>query len=248
MGLLSGKTALITGASRGIGKSIAEVFAREGCNLVLLARDKTLLQNLSESLGQQYGVKVLYYETDVSKPEALKSVFSNIYEQQIFPEILVNNAGIMTDSMLQTAKSEMIEQTFSVNTFGAIYCSQLALKGFLRNKKGSIINLSSIIGIQGSPGQSIYAASKAAIVGFTKSLSKELAPLHIRVNAIAPGFIETDMVKGRNEKFYEKNLAAIGMKRFGKPEDVSGTALFLASDLSGYVTGQIIGVDGNMVI
>jgi 3-oxoacyl-[acyl-carrier protein] reductase len=248
MGLLSGKTAIITGASKGIGKSIAEVFAGEGCRLVLLARNKALLEELCSGLNQKYGTGSLYREADTGKPDSMKSVFAGIYELGIFPEILVNNAGIMVDSTLQMVKPEMIEETFAVNTFGAIYCSQLALKGFLRNKKGCIINLSSIIGTQGSPGQSIYGASKAAIIGFTKSLSKELAPLNIRVNAIAPGFIDTDMTKGRNEKFYEKNLASIGMKRFGRPEDVASVALFLASDLSGYVTGQIIGVDGSMVI
>lgn len=248
MGLLTGKTALITGASKGIGKSIAELFAREGCNLVLVARDRALLQNLADSLTQQFAVKCTFFDTDIRNIESLKNIFAKLYEQNLFPEVLVNNAGIMVDSTLQMVKPEMIENTFAVNTFGAMYCSQLALKGFLRNKKGCIINLSSIIGSQGSPGQSIYGASKAAIIGFTKSLSKELAPLNIRVNAIAPGFIDTEMTKGRNEKFYEKNIAAIGMKRFGRPEDVANVALFLASELSGYVTGQIIGVDGSMVI
>jgi 3-oxoacyl-[acyl-carrier protein] reductase len=248
MGLLTGKTALITGASRGIGKSIAETFAREGCNVILLARNLAQLEAIQKSLSERFNVTCYVYAVDLKDLENLKKVFADIYAKNLFPEILVNNAGIMVDSTLQMVKAETIENTFSVNVYGAIYCSQLALKGFLRNRKGAIINLSSIIGTHGSPGQSVYSASKAAIIGFTKSLSKELASLNIRVNAIAPGFIDTDMTKGKNEKFYEKNLASIGMKRTGQPEDVANVALFLASDLSGYATGQIIGVDGSMVI
>lgn len=248
MGLLSGKTALITGASRGIGKSIAELFAREGCNLVLLARNLEQLTELRNSLVDKYQISVYTYQVDIRNIESLKNAFQDIYEKKIFPEILVNNAGIMVDSTLQMAKPDVVEDIFSINVYGTIYSSQLALKGFLRNRKGTIINLSSIIGTNGNLGQSIYGASKAAVIGFTKSLSKELAPLNIRVNAIAPGFIDTDMTKGMNQKFYEKNLASIGMRKIGQPDDVAKVALFLASDLSGYVTGQIIGVDGSMVI
>jgi len=248
MGLLSGKTAFITGASRGIGKSIAELFAQEGCNLVMIARNSEQLMELQNSLEDKHKIASHIYEVDIRNVKSLKDVFQDIYEKNIYPEILVNNAGVMVDSTLQMAKSEVIEDTFSINVYGTIYSSQLALKGFLRNRKGAIINLSSIIGTNGNLGQSIYGASKAAIVGFTKSLSKELAPLNIRVNAIAPGFIDTDMTKGMNQKFYEKNISSIGMRKIGRPEDVAKVALFLASDLSAYVTGQIVGVDGSMVI
>jgi len=248
MGLLSGKTALITGASRGIGKNIAELFAQAGCNLVMIARNAKQLAEVHNSLVDKYNITSYTYEVDIRNVVSLKNAFQDIYEKKIFPEILVNNAGVMIDSTLQMAKPDMIEDIFSVNVYGTIYSSQLALKGFLRNRKGTIINLSSIIGTNGNLGQSIYGASKAAIIGFTKSLSKELAPLNIRVNAIAPGFIDTDMTKGMNQKFHEKNLSSIGMRKIGQPEDVAKVALFLASDLSGYVTGQIIGVDGSMVI
>ena len=248
MKLLSGNTAIITGGSRGIGKSIAELFAREGCNVILLSRNKALLEEVQHSITKKFKVKCFVYAVDLRNTENLKQIFIDIYSKDLFPEILVNNAGIMVDSTLQMMKTEIIESTFMVNVYGAIYCSQLALKGFLRNRKGSIINLSSIIGTNGNLGQSVYGASKAAIIGFTKSLSKELATLNIRVNAIAPGFIDTDMTKGMNEKFYGKNLSSIGMKKIGQPIDVAKVALFLASGLSEYITGQVIGVDGSMVI
>jgi len=141
-----------------------------------------------------------------------------------------------------------IHNIYETNVFGTIYCTQLSLKSFLRKRGGSIINLSSIIGTNGNSAQSVYGSSKAAVIGFTQSLSKELAPLNIRVNALAPGFIDTDMTRGMKPEFYEKNMASIGMRRMGKPEDVAKVALFLASDLSEYVTGQIIGVDGGMII
>lgn len=248
MGLLSGKTALITGASRGIGKSIAELFAQEGCSLILIARNQGQLTEVQNLISEKYGTSCHVYEADLRNIESLKKVFGDVYERKIFPEILVNNAGIMIDATLQMVKPEIVEDIFSSNVFGTIYATQLALKGFLRNRKGSVINLSSIIGTNGNLGQSIYGASKAAVIGFTKSLSKELAPLNIRVNAIAPGFIDTDMTKGMNQKFYEKNMSSIGMRKIGQPEDIAKVALFLASDLSGYVTGQIIGVDGSMII
>lgn len=154
----------------------------------------------------------------------------------------------MEDATLQMVKPEAIENIYSTNVYGTIYPSQQAIKPLIRNKGGSIINLTSIIGTNGNKGQTVYGSSKSAIIGFTKSLSKELAPLNIRVNAIAPGFIDTDMTKGMDENFYKKNISSIGMQRIGKPEDVARLALFLASDLSSYITGQIIGVDGGMII
>jgi 3-oxoacyl-[acyl-carrier protein] reductase len=245
--LLKNKIIFITGASKGIGKATAELFAAEGACLILTSRDISALESLKKELPCHSG-EHLIYQLDVRNYNSVKTVFEDLASKKIFIDCLVNNAGIMKDSTLQMLKPDSIQDTYETNVYGPIYNSQFALKSFLRKRAGSIINLSSIIGTHGSGGQSVYSSSKSAVIGFTKSLSKELAPLNIRVNAIAPGFIDTDLTKGMDQKFYEKNLQAIGMKRFGKPEDVARVALFLASDLSLYVTGQIIGVDGGMVI
>jgi len=245
--MLQNKIALITGASKGIGRATAELFAKHGAQLILTGRDFTTLNNLKTTLPINNN-EHLVYELDVTNINSIKAVFDDLMLKKVYIDILVNNAGIMKDATLQMVKPEMIEQIYNTNVFGTMYPSQFAIKSFLRKRGGSIINLSSIIGTNGNLGQTIYGSSKSAIIGFTKSLSKELAPLKIRVNAIAPGFIDTDMTKNMDPKFYEKNLNSIGMKRLGKPEDVANVALFLASDLSEYVTGQIIGVDGGMLI
>jgi 3-oxoacyl-[acyl-carrier protein] reductase len=246
--LLKDKTILISGSSKGIGKGIAVLFAQEGANLVLLARNKSALEELSVFLSQTYHIAVSVYEADVRSQDSLKAVFNDLNAKNIYIDVLVNNAGIMTGATLQTVKDELIKETYETNVFGPIYLSQLALRSFLRKRKGSIINLSSIIGVNGSAGHTVYGSSKMAIIGFTKSLSKELAPLNIRVNAIAPGFIDTYMTKDLSPAIYEKTLASVGMRRIGTVEDVAKVALFLASDLSEYVTGQVIGVDGGMLI
>lgn len=245
--MLENKIILITGASKGIGKSIAELFAKEGARLILTGRNLDSLVQFENTLTPHAEGHIVY-RMDVNDLENIKTVFDLLNSQRIFIDCLVNNAGIMQDATLQMIKPKVVNDIYTTNVYGTIYPSQMAIKSFIRKKGGSIINLSSIIGTNGNLGQTIYGSSKAAIIGFTKSLSKELAALNIRVNAIAPGFIDTDMTKGMDEKFYEKNLKSIGMKRLGKPEDVAKVALFLASDLSSYVTGQVIGVDGGMVI
>lgn len=248
MMLLENKLVLITGGSKGIGKAMAELFAANGANLVLLSRDSIRLNELKSEIIQIYKVNVDIFECDIRKPDEIKSVFEKLSAEKKYINVLVNNAGIMIDATLQVVKPEIINAIYETNVYGTMYASQCALKHFVRNRSGSIINLSSIIGTNGNLGQTVYGSSKTAVIGFTKSLSKELAALNIRVNAIAPGFIDTDMTKGMDPKFYEKNLASIGMRRLGKPEDVAKAALFLASDLSEYITGQIIGVDGGMII
>lgn len=245
--LLKGKTTIITGASRGIGKEVATVFAKNGADLILISRNEEKLNALKDELSI-YNVEVVYYAADVTDSERLKEVFLEIKKTRKVIDAVVNNAGIMEDAVLQMVKPELIQKTYATNVFALIDVSKRASKLMLRNRKGSIINLTSIIGVEGNLGQTIYGSSKSAVIGFTKSLSKELASLNIRVNGVAPGFIDTDMTRGMDEKFYEKNLASIAMGRLGTTEDVAKVILFLASDLSGYVTGQIIGVDGGMVI
>ena len=245
--LLQNKVCLVTGASKGIGKAICTLFASQGARVILTGRNKNSLDAFVSELPQ-HNDPHLVFEMDVTSEKDIVSVFAELHARKIFINCIVNNAGVMEDATLQMVKTELMYKIYNTNVFGTIVPTQHAIKGFLRNRGGSVINLSSIIGTNGNLGQTIYGSSKSAIIGFTKSLSKELAPLNIRVNAIAPGFIDTDMTKGMDEKFYEKNLNSIGMRRLGQPEDVAKVALFLASDLSAYVTGQIIGVDGGMII
>jgi 3-oxoacyl-[acyl-carrier protein] reductase len=245
--LLEGKTALITGASKGIGREVARIFAKNGANLILISRDEQRLNALKNEL-LTYNVEVIYYTLDITDSNSLKEIFSKIKKTKQKIDSVVNNAGIMEDAVLQMVKPDMIHKIYATNVFALIDISKRVSKLMLKNRKGSIINLTSIIGVEGNLGQTIYGSSKSAVIGFTKSLSKELASLNIRVNAVAPGFIDTDMTRGMDEKFYKKNLESIGLGRLGSTEDVAKVILFLASDLSDYVTGQIIGVDGGMVI
>jgi 3-oxoacyl-[acyl-carrier protein] reductase len=246
--LLQNKTVLITGASRGIGKETAKLFAEEGANLILISRNLDHLKTLQDSLTSKYSHEVHIFRCDVGNEHEIKEVFAEIRKLQLQIDAVVNNAGIMKDAMLGMATSSLMHEIYNINVFGSLFIAQHASKFMIKNRKGSIINLSSIVGTNGNKGQTVYASSKAAIIGFTKSLSKELAPFGIRVNAIAPGFIETDMTAGMDPKFYEKNMSMIGMGRMGKPEDIAKVALFLTSDLSEYVTGQILGVDGGFLI
>lgn len=245
--LLYKKICLVTGASKGIGRSICTLFSSQGARVVLTGRNQESLDDLAAELPQHSGAH-LVFKMDVTNEGDIIKVFRELHERKVFINCIVNNAGVMEDATLQMVKTELIHKIYNTNVYGTILPAQHAIKAFLRNRSGSIINLSSIIGVNGNHGQSIYGSSKSAIIGFTKSLSKELAPLNIRVNAIAPGFIDTDMTRGMDEKFYEKNFKSIGMRRLGQPEDVAKVALFLASDLSEYVTGQVIGVDGGMII
>jgi len=243
--LLLNKTALITGASKGIGEAIAELYAEHGANLVLISRDMGRLTTLKNKIEHKYAVQVSVYKADVSNYEEVKSVFKQISSDKLSVHIIVNNAGVMLDGSLMMMKLEAIKQNIDVNTLGTINVAQASIKLLIKNRGGAIINMTSIIGTNGSSGQSVYSASKSAIIGFTKSLSKELGALNIRVNAIAPGFIATNMTANIPE---QQMIASIGLARVGQPLDVAKVALFLASDLSSYVTGQVIGVDGGMII
>jgi len=247
--LLRDKLIFITGASRGIGRATALACAAEGANLVLTTRSGIEnLEPLKQEIEKLHGVTVRTFKADVTDYQELESAFKTLMLEKQYIDALVNNAGIMVDAVLEMAKPGLMEQIYRTNVFGTMYASQFAIKHFLKKRQGSIVNLSSIIGTNGNSGQTIYGSSKTAVIGFTRSLAKEVAPLQIRVNAVAPGFIDTDMTRNMDPKFYEKNVASIGMRRIGMPEDVAKVIVFLCSDLSGYVTGQVIGVDGGMVI
>lgn len=238
----------ITGATRGIGFATAEIFAKAGATLHLNGLNNQRLEQVCETLEAQYAVQCFPYAFDVGQADAVKQAFQKLIKQTKQLDVLVNNAGILEDALLGMATQKNLEQTYATNVFGGLYCSQYAARLMQRQKSGSIINLTSIIGRFGGKGQAVYGGSKAAVIGMTQSLAKELAPQNIRVNAVAPGFIETDMTGQLPDAIYQTRLDSIGLGRIGLPEDIAKVILFLASDLSSYVTGQVIGVDGGMLI
>lgn len=246
--LLSGKIVLITGASRGIGKAIAHLFAQQGAEIFLNGRDETAIAQLKDELVAIYSTTVHLAIFDVADAESVKLGFRSLFAVTKSLDVLVNNAGILNDALIGMVSQAQIQQTFSANTFSVLYCSQYAARMMQRNKQGSIINMASIIGRVGNAGQAVYGGSKAAVIGITQSLAKELAAQNIRVNAIAPGFIDTDMAHSLPDDKFQQRLDSIAMGRIGSPEEVAKVALFLACDLSSYVTGQVIGVDGGMLI
>lgn len=246
---LSGKICLITGATRGIGLAAARLFAENDAQVVLVGRNAEELEQrtteINEALGADYAT---CFTCDVSVDAAVKDLFQAVFKRYKRLDVLLANAGVLDDALLGMINRTQIERVFGTNAFGLLYCAQYASRLMTRSGGGSIINIASIIGTNGNAGQAVYGASKAAVLGITKSLAKELAPGQIRVNAIAPGFIDTAMTRGLTETKFAERMNSIAMGRIGTPEDVARTALFLASDLSTYVTGQCIGVDGGMLI
>lgn len=240
--------ALVTGASRGLGKAIATALAAKGYHLVLVARNQELLQQLADQLLQTYQTQSWIYSVDLSQPTAATQVFDFLKKENIIIDTLVNNAGIMQNATLMTTTDEIIDAQLSTNLRTVITMSRAAVKHFVRKRKGCIINISSIVGTNGGIGQAVYSATKSALVGLTYTLAKELGPLSIRVNAIAPGFMATDMTAQYDETHKEKMRQTIALRRMGTPEDVGKLAAFLCSEDAGYITGQVIGVDGGMVI
>ncbi len=246
MKLLEGKTALITGANRGIGREIALTFARHGANIAFtdLAYDDN-----SKSLEEEcikLGVKARMFPSDASKYDQVEQAVKKILEEFGTIHILVNNAGITRDTLLMRMTQEQWDTVITVNLGSVFNFTKAVQMTLLKQKDGSIINISSVVGVAGNAGQSNYAASKAGIIGFTKSMAKELGSRNIRCNALAPGFILTDMTNTLPEDVRETWIKTIPMKRGGTPEDVAKAALFLASDLSSYITGQVINVCGGM--
>lgn len=246
--LLEGKVALVTGASRGIGRSIVERFASEGAIVYANCRQVGSLDSLCSDLSQKHATEVVPAYYDVTDTSKSKEVFVRIMKERKQLDILVNNAGIMQDALIGMISSELMHTIFETNVFAVINHLQLAARLMRKGHSGSIINLSSIVGVNGNPGQSVYAASKGAVVALTKTAAKELGPDCIRVNAIAPGMINTDMYRSIGEEKMATHLGMIKLGRIGTPEEIADAALFLASNLSRYVTGQILGVDGGAII
>ncbi|ARM31363.1 SDR family NAD(P)-dependent oxidoreductase [Prosthecochloris sp. HL-130-GSB] len=247
--MLDKKIVFITGAARGIGYASAKVFAREGATILLGGRNLEKIELAIDEIRQESpDAELVPILCDVSDEKSVRTAFQNIFRIYKRLDVLLANAGVLNDVLIGMVTTEQIREVFGVNTFGVLYCSQYASRLMARTGAGSIILVSSIIGTNGNKGQSVYGGSKAAVIGITKSLAKELAEQNIRVNAIAPGFIDTDMARSIPEEKFRERLDSIKMGRIGQPEEVANVALFLASDLSSYVTGQIIGVDGGMLI
>ena len=246
MKLLEGKTALITGANRGIGRSIALKFAAHGANVAFsdlrCNEDTTSL----ESEITACGVRAKGYASDASSLNESEQLVNSVVEDFGTIDILVNNAGITRDNLLLRMTEQDWDRIITVNLKSVFNLTKAIQKVMIRQRFGSIINMSSIVGIEGNSGQSNYAASKAGIIGFTKSIAQELGSRNIRCNAIAPGFIETEMTAGLSQEFRDKWVVDIALRRAGTPDDVANLALFLASDLISYITGQAITVCGGL--
>jgi len=245
--LLSGKTALITGASKGIGKSIAVTLAQQGANIAF-----TYLSSVEKGLAleqelQQYGVKAKGYRSDASDFNAAEELITSVLTEFGALDIVVNNAGITRDGLLMRITEENFNEVIRTNLNSVFNITKACQRPMLKQRRGSIINISSVVGVKGNAGQSNYAASKAGIIGFTKSIALELGSRNIRCNAIAPGFIETEMTAVLAEETVKSWREAIPLKRGGTPEDVANAVVFLASDMSAYITGQVLNVDGGML-
>ena len=243
---LKNKTAVITGSSRGIGKKIAETFAKEGINVVITATNFEKASQVAEELKSAYNVEVLALQHDAKSSESCKEVIAKTIEKFGSIDILVNNAGITKDMLVIQMDDNAWNDVISTNLSGAFYMAKEAAKNMLRARKGKIINISSVIGKMGNAGQANYAAAKAGIIGMTKSMAKEFAARNICVNAVAPGFIQTDMTDVLSEDTVKGILNITPLKKLGTPEDVANLVLFLASDMSNYITGEVIAVDGGM--
>ena len=245
--MLNGRVAVVTGGSRGIGKAIALKLANNGAKVAIFATRESEAVNQTLSELKATGNEVMFVPCDVSNFEQVKSSIDSVIEHFGKIDILVNNAGITRDKLLMQMSEEDFDDVISVNLKGTYNTVKACIRPFIRNKYGKIINISSVVGLMSNPGQVNYAASKAGIVGLTKSLAKEYAAKGITCNAIAPGFIATDMTEDLLDK-QEGLINMIPMKKVGNPEDIANLALFLASDMSSYITGEVIKVDGGMYI
>ena len=247
MNFLNDKVAVVTGAGRGIGRAVAIAYAKMGANVVCVSRTQENSAKVAteiEALGQ----KSWAFAVDVSDTSAVESSAKNILEATGKVDILVNNAGVTRDNLLMRMSEEDWDTVLNTNLKGAFNFTKAFTRPFMKQRSGRIINIASVIGLIGNAGQSNYAASKAALIGFTKSIAKELAPRGVTANAIAPGFIETDMTAVLDEKVRDAIIDRIPMTRFGSPEDIANTAIFLALESTDYMTGQVLTIDGGMVM
>ncbi len=247
--LLLRKNCLITGCGKGLGQATLIAFAAAGASTIY-ANDivEGSIEETAEKLRREYGTRIITMYFNVADIGACKDVIVRIKKDIGYIDVLVNNAGVMKDALIGSVSPELIRWQYGVNVFGSMELLQLATKLMLKRRSGSIINLSSIVGLTGNPGQLVYSSTKGAIISMTKTAAKELAPHNIRVNAIAPGMIDTDMMRSVGEKHLKIHLEHIPMGRLGYPEEIADVAVFLASDMSTYLTGQVIAVDGCVLV
>lgn len=242
------KVALITGAARGIGKEVAKKFAKNGYDVVInYVSSKTDTEKLKKEF-EDLGIKVLLVKADVSNQEEAEDLVNQTINTFGKIDVLVNNAGITKDNLLMRMSEEDFEKVININLKGTFLVTKYAIKYMMKKRCGSIVNLASVVGVAGNAGQCNYAASKAGIIGFTKSIAKELASRNIRANAVAPGFIKTDMTEVLSDSVKENINSQIPLKRMGTAEEVANLVYFLSSEQSSYITGQVINVDGGMVM
>lgn len=242
----TGKTVVVTGSSRGLGKAIAEKYAQFGANVVINGTSKTIFDTEKEFIEKGYCVKA--FEGDISVAEIAKALIDFAVENFGTVDVLVNNAGIIRDKLLIRMSDEDWESVLNVNLRSAFLCTKAVARLMMKKRQGAVINISSVVGVMGNAGQANYAASKAGLIGFTKSIAKELGSWGITCNAVAPGFIETDMSNQLSDEFKEKFLTAIPLRRAGTPSEVADAVCFLSSDMAKYITGQVIHIDGGMVM
>ncbi|MDC1081422.1 3-oxoacyl-[acyl-carrier-protein] reductase [Flavobacteriaceae bacterium] len=247
MKLLEGKTAIITGASRGIGRGIALTFAQNGCNVAFTYSSSVDAANSLELELQALGVKAKGYQSNAASYDQADQLVVDVLKDFDGLDILINNAGITKDNLLMRMNEEDFDQVINVNLKSVFNMTKAVQRTFLKQRKGSLIHMSSVVGVKGNAGQANYAASKAGIIGFSKSIALELGSRNVRSNVIAPGFIETEMTAKLSEDVVQGWRNAIPLKRGGSPEDIANACVFLGSDLSSYITGQVLNVDGGML-
>lgn len=247
--LLDKQITFITGAGKGLGKATLIAFAEAGAS-VIFANDIVAgsIDETADSIRSQYGCTVIPMYYDVSDDQESKNAFFRIKKEYGRLDTLVNNAGVMTDALIGTISQSLIDEIYNVNVFGSMKTLQWAAKLMIPKRSGSIINLSSIVGITGNPGQLVYSSTKGAIISMTKTAAKELAPHNIRVNAIAPGMIDTDMMRSVGEKHLQHHIDNIPFGRLGEPREIGDVCVFLASSMASYLSGQVIAVDGCVLV